>query len=165
MLPIRPISAIIASALALLTVSCPDDIIFVDAFPPGCEQEPVFDLLSPTAGQEIDGDVDGDGALDTNVTLRASVDVGIFQIVDNLGDPAADCEGHFHVFVDNILVDRVGGTDFQVDLGASNTVLNPPGSTGLADGPHTLTLQVHNNDHSRVPLIEPLSVVFDLDLE
>lgn len=125
--------------LSLVAAGCPGDIEYVQVFPAGCQAEPVFVLLSPNP--------DGTSVF-TGDNMLISVDVGNFNIVNKPGEPNADCEGHFHVSLDEGPISLMLSTSETKDI------------SDLSDGEHSLRITVHNNDHSRIEEIDALTATF-----
>ena len=87
-----------------------------------------------------------DGAV-VDVTSTFTIEVENFEIVDQLGNPPVDGQGHFHVFLDGVYVEPNGAQaqlSFRIDQLSPS---NPP-----EPGNHELRVQLVNNDHT---FIEP----------
>lgn len=71
----------------------------------------------------------------TSVMVR--VRIGNLTLApDSIGKANVPGEGHWHIFLDGRMVQPVGAESFTL--------------TGLTPGPHTITVALHNNDHSPV---------------
>lgn len=151
-----PCRVLIGALLASLLVACPDDVEYVaidssddtggggndaggDAtVPPGCELVPVVQVNAPQDGVTY-SHADG---------LQVAIEVAHFSIVDRLGEAAADCEGHFHIFIDDVYQGPTAQLEDTYDL------------SRFEPGPRTFKVSVHNNDHTPYPGIAPVIVEF-----
>ena len=132
---------------AILLAGCPDDVLYVPSIPAGCDEQPVFELLSPNP----DGTQEFEASETT--TMDINLDVGNFTIVDKRGQPAVDCEGHFHVSIDGGSIFMMVTTLLTVDI------------SDLSDGTHTFSLAVHRHDHRRYEDLPVIETTFIYDIE
>ena len=117
---------------------------------------------TPEAGGSEDGDdpsveitepADADSVAAGDVTVE--VDVSDFDVVDKLGEPPVEGEGHVHFYLD---VTEVPTTPGQPAVTAEGTY-HATATTShtwedVPAGTHTFAVQLVNNDHT--PLIPPV---------
>jgi hypothetical protein len=114
--------------------------------------QPDIQISSPEDGETVSGDV------------TIEVDVDNFDIVDNLGEPAEEGEGHVHFYLD---VAQVPTTPGQPAVTAEGTYHAEAATSytweDLEPGEHTLAVQLTNNDHT--PLDPPVTARITVTVE
>lgn len=98
---------------------------------------PSLAILSPQAGQTV-----------SSTTVEVQLRVTGFNLVNKLGQPAQEGEGHYHYWLDQKTGTGTPGYTSTFTL------------TNLTEGQHTLWVELRNNDHT--PLSPPVeaSVTF-----
>ena len=118
----------------------------------GAEGQPGVEITAPDPGDTPDGSV------------TVEVDVSSFDVVDKLGEPAQEGEGHVHFYLD---VAQIPTTPGQPAVTAEGTY-HAEATTShtwedLTPGEHTFSVQLVNNDHT--PLDPPVTAQVKVTVE
>jgi hypothetical protein len=134
------------------------------------EVSDVFDDDTPEAGGAEGGDPSVEiTSLEDGDTVEAggvevSVDVENFDVVDKLGEPPADGEGHVHYYLD---VAEVPTTPGQPAVTAEGTYHAEATESftweDVSPGTHTFAVQLVNNDHT--PLEPPVTASVEVTVD
>jgi hypothetical protein len=112
---------------------------------------PSVEIASPDDGETISG---------SSVTIE--VDPSDFEVVDKLGEPAAEGEGHVHFYRDVDEVPTTPGQPAVSDEGTYHATATTEHTwENVEPGTHTFAVQLVNNDHT--PLEPP--VVMEITVE
>jgi len=120
----------------------------------GAEAGPGVSFASPEDGDTVDG---------PDVTLE--VDVDDFDVVDKLGQPAVEGEGHIHYYMD---VDDVPTEAGRAAVTGDERTYHATADTthtfeDVEPGEHTFAVQLVNNDHTPLepPVVEEITVTVE----
>ena len=151
------LSSLIAISLVVLAAACDDDEGAPGGVTPGAET-PTVAAETPTvaAGPGAEITTPADGSTVPAGDVQVSVSVSGFEIVNRLGEPAVEGEGHVHFYLD---VSEIPTTPGQPAVTAEGTY-HAEATTSYSwpdvqPGEHTLAVQLVNNDHT--PLDPPVT--------
>ena len=120
----------------------------------GAEAGATVEFVSPEDGDTVDG---------LDVTLE--VDVDDFDVVDKLGEPAEDGEGHIHYYID---VDDVPTEPGQPAVTGDDRTYHATSEMShtfddVDPGEHTFAIQLVNNDHTPLepPVVEEITITVE----
>ena len=100
-------------------------------------------IVSPKDGATVDG---GD--------VTVTIEVANFNVTDKSGQSNVAGEGHVHYFLD-VEAPTAPGVPAVVDRGTwAYTATTTYTFTRVVDGPHTISVELINNDHT--PLVPPV---------
>jgi len=105
---------------------------------------------------------DADSLAAGDVTIE--VDVDDFDVVDKLGEPAVNGEGHVHFYMDVDEVPATAGQPAVTDEGTYHATATTSHTwEDVPPGTHTFAVQLVNNDHTPLdpPVVEEITVTVE----